>query len=51
LPWSESGVEIILECSGKFKSPQALYPYFDTLGMKRVVVACPLKVKYRERML
>ena len=43
VPWDKTGVELILECSGKFKSPQALNPYFDTLGMKRVVVACPVK--------
>jgi len=43
VPWNESGVEIILECSGKFKTPQTLNPYFETLGMKRVVVACPVK--------
>ena len=41
--WDETGIELILECSGKFKSPQTLNPYFDTLGMKRVVVACPVK--------
>ena len=43
VPWVESGVEIILERSGKFKSTQTLNTYFDTLVMKRVVVACPVK--------
>ena len=43
VPWKEKGIELILECSGKFKTPQTLNPYFDTLGMKRVVVACPVK--------
>ena len=43
VPWDETGIELILECSGKFKSPETLNPYFDTLGMKRVVVACPVK--------
>ena len=43
VPWKEKGIELILECSGKFKTPQTLNPYFDTLGMKRVIVACPVK--------
>ena len=43
VPWDKTGVELILECSGKFKTPQTLNPYFETLGMKRVVVACPVK--------
>ncbi len=41
--WSQAGVEMVLECSGKFKTPQTLQPYFDQLGLKRVVVACPVK--------
>ena len=36
-------VDIILECTGKNKKPDKLNPYFDTLGMKRVIVACPVK--------
>ena len=43
VPWREAGVEMVLECSGKFKTPQTLQPYFDELGLKRVVVACPVK--------
>ena len=34
---------MVLECSGKFKTTQTLQPYFDQLGLKRVVVACPVK--------
>ena len=41
--WSQAGVEMVLECSGKFKTSQTLQPYFDQLGLKRVVVACPVK--------
>ena len=41
--WKQAGVEMVLECSGKFKTPQTLQPYFDQLGLKRVVVACPVK--------
>jgi glyceraldehyde 3-phosphate dehydrogenase len=43
VPWRQAGVEMVLECSGKFKTPQTLQPYFDQVGLKRVVVACPVK--------
>ena len=43
VPWREAGVEMVLECSGKFKKPETLQPYFDAVGLKRVVVACPVK--------
>jgi glyceraldehyde 3-phosphate dehydrogenase len=43
VPWREAGVEMVLECSGKIKTPQTLQPYFDQVGLRRVVVACPVK--------
>jgi len=43
VPWRDAGVEMVLECSGKFKTPETLQPYFDQLGLRRVVVACPVK--------
>ena len=43
VPWEKSSVDIILECTGKNKKPDKLNPYFDSLGMKRVIVACPVK--------
>lgn len=43
VPWHQAGVEMVLECSGKFKTPQTLQPYFDQVGLKHVVVACPVK--------
>ena len=43
VPWRQAGVEMVLECSGRFKTPQTLQPYFDQAGIKRVVVACPVK--------
>ena len=36
------GIDIVLECSGKFKKTSALHPYFDA-GVKRVVVSAPVK--------
>ena len=43
VPWGAAGVELVLECSGRFKTPDTLNPYFEQLGLKRVVVACPVK--------
>lgn len=40
--WAARGVEIVLECSGKFKTPALLQPYFDQ-GIKKVIVAAPVK--------
>jgi glyceraldehyde 3-phosphate dehydrogenase len=41
-PWSELGVDIVVECTGKFKSKEALAPYLE-LGVKKVVVSAPVK--------
>jgi len=43
VPWRQAGVQMVLECSGKFKTPEALNPYFEQVGLQRVVVACPVK--------
>ena len=43
VPWREAGVELLLECSGKFKTPETLEPYFSQVGLQRVLVACPVK--------
>ena len=40
--WSAAGVEMVLECSGRFNSTSILSDYFDN-GVKRVVVAAPVK--------
>ncbi len=40
--WQGMGIDLVLECSGKFKTMAALQPYFDQ-GVKKVVVACPVK--------
>ncbi len=41
-PWKKTRVDIVLECSGKFRTPEALQPYFD-LGVRKVIVAAPVK--------
>jgi glyceraldehyde 3-phosphate dehydrogenase len=43
VPWTDAGVDLVLECSGKFKTPDTLEPYFSAAGLKRVIVACPMK--------
>ena len=41
--WQATGVEMVLECSGRFRTVEALTPYFRHCGVKRVIVACPVK--------
>ena len=36
-----SGCDIVLECSGKFRTPEELQVYFDQ-GVKKVIVAAPV---------
>ncbi|MDX1334260.1 MAG: ArsJ-associated glyceraldehyde-3-phosphate dehydrogenase [Gammaproteobacteria bacterium] len=38
--WAGAGVDLIIECSGKFKSEEELKPYFDQ-GVKKVLVSAP----------
>ena len=38
--WRSSGVDIVLECSGKFRTVESLEPYFAA-GVKKVIVAAP----------
>jgi glyceraldehyde 3-phosphate dehydrogenase len=42
VPWAEQGVEVVLDCTGHFKSKEALQPYFDS-GVKKVIVSAPVK--------
>jgi glyceraldehyde 3-phosphate dehydrogenase len=40
--WGDLGCDIVLECTGKFLTPEALAGYFAR-GVKRVIVAAPVK--------
>ena len=42
VPWGELGVEIVLECSGRFRTAEALEAYFRQ-GVRKVIVAAPVK--------
>ena len=43
IPWGELGVELVLECTGKFLTPETIEGHLKR-GAKRVVVAAPVKV-------
>jgi glyceraldehyde 3-phosphate dehydrogenase len=43
IPWGDLGVEVVLECTGKFLSPETIQGHLDR-GAKRVIVAAPVKV-------
>ena len=40
--WSEANVDLVIDCTGKFKSQESLAPYFQQ-GVNRVVVSAPMK--------
>lgn len=42
IPWGDLGVDLVLECTGKFLTPEALRGHLDR-GAKRVIVAAPVK--------
>ena len=42
IPWSDYGVDIVVESSGAFRTPESIQPHFDN-GAKKVVVAAPVK--------
>ncbi|HET6175259.1 MAG TPA: ArsJ-associated glyceraldehyde-3-phosphate dehydrogenase [Gaiellales bacterium] len=41
VPWNEHGVEVVLECTGRFRTRAALDAYFER-GVRKVVVAAPV---------
>ncbi|KAJ3285824.1 glyceraldehyde-3-phosphate dehydrogenase 3 [Borealophlyctis nickersoniae] len=42
IPWKKFGVDIVVECTGKFLTKAALEPHFSH-GVKKVVVSSPVK--------
>jgi glyceraldehyde 3-phosphate dehydrogenase len=42
VPWHELEVDLVLECSGKFRTTESLAPYFRR-GVRKVIVAAPVK--------
>ncbi|HEY9208152.1 ArsJ-associated glyceraldehyde-3-phosphate dehydrogenase [Acidovorax sp.] len=43
IPWGDLGVDVVLECTGKFLTPDTIQGHLDR-GAKRVIVAAPVKV-------
>jgi glyceraldehyde 3-phosphate dehydrogenase len=42
IPWGDLGIDVVLECSGHFLSPETLQGHLDR-GAKRVIVSAPVK--------
>ena len=42
IDWAGLGVDIVVESSGKFRTPETIQPHFDR-GARKVVVAAPVK--------
>lgn len=43
IDFAAMGVELVMECTGKFLKVANLSPYFDKCGIKQVVVSAPVK--------
>ncbi len=43
IPWGDLGVDVVLECTGKFLTPETIQGHLDR-GAKRVIVAAPVKI-------
>jgi glyceraldehyde 3-phosphate dehydrogenase len=44
VPWKDAGVDIVLECTGKFRSAESVSGHFER-GARKVIVAAPVKEK------
>jgi len=42
VPWREARVDLVLECTGKFRTADTLAPYLAS-GVRKVIVAAPVK--------
>lgn len=40
--WASMNIDLLLECSGKYRTDEKLQPFLDA-GIKKVLVACPVK--------
>ncbi len=41
VPWNQVAVDVVLECSGAFRTKELIAPYFER-GVRKVVVAAPV---------
>ena len=42
LPLKEAGIDLVIDCTGYFKTPERVEPYFQA-GVKKVLVSAPVK--------
>lgn len=42
LPLEAMGIDIVVDCTGAFKTPERVQPYYDA-GVRKVVVSAPIK--------
>ncbi|WP_419798468.1 MAG: ArsJ-associated glyceraldehyde-3-phosphate dehydrogenase [Terasakiella sp.] len=42
IDWAAMGIDLLLECSGKYRTDELLQPFLDH-GIKKILVACPVK--------
>lgn len=42
IPWNALGVDLVLECSGAFRTPEVIQPHIDQ-GATKVIVAAPVQ--------
>jgi glyceraldehyde 3-phosphate dehydrogenase len=42
VPWADLGIDIVMDATGKHRTPETLEPYFQA-GVKKVIVAAPVK--------
>ncbi len=42
LPLKEMGIDLVIDCTGAFKTEAAVQPYYDA-GVKKVVISAPVK--------
>ena len=43
LPWKDMGIDIVLECTGKFNSKEASMAHIESSGAKKVLCSAPAK--------
>ncbi len=41
MAWGDMGIDLVIDCTGKFKTEEELQPYFDR-GVKKVLVSAPV---------
>ena len=42
LPLEKTGIDLVIDCTGYFKTPEKVEPYFQA-GVKKVLVSAPVK--------